>query len=160
MLLELLHDGEITPDYIEALLERVCAAYCLPAHRYEWAYVQARFAEFASECDKSCLLALFYMVLAHESSLQEHVAGTLEGEPARLRFFREEFLPYVVRMTELLRSECFVYPNTELQRYADGLREAWVLQCVRPLSAKELLDIRPISLVRTTQHPLPNEEED
>lgn len=157
-LLELLHDGStLTPAYLCALIERVRVCNALPQHAsLDWGLIVARVQEYASSTERCGLLAVFYLILARESSLQEFVASTLASTPGELAFFRTAWLPYLLRLTELLRAYYYPHPNAEFERYADSLREAWLLQCVlpSPAYADELAAVRPITLLRSTQTPV------
>lgn len=157
-LFDVLHNGQdLTSAYVCALIERVRACNALPQHAsLDWRLITTRVEEYTSSAERCGLLAVFYLILARESSLQEFVASTLAPGSAELHFFRTAWLPYLLRLTELLRTYYYPHPNAEFERYSDSLREAWLLQCVlpNPIHADELAGIKPITLLRSTEQPV------
>jgi hypothetical protein len=155
-LFDLLGDGRITADYVVKLIAKTAKCNTLPQHASDWRLITSRVEEYCSEAAPWGLLAVFYLIFAHESSLQEFAFSTLQRTEEKI-FFRQEWLPYLIRLTELHRVYYFDNANAEFRRYSDSLREAWLLQRVLPVSVAELADVKPISLIRTTEHALRGE---
>jgi len=159
--LDKLHNGEISGEYVIALMERVRASIepkdpeAMPTVHVSWRVISNRVETFCRGNNfKTHLLAVYYYVLSQESSQQEFVASTIRNAEEQ-RFYRQQWLPYLVRMTALLNVELFTYPNTELARYAESLSQAWLLQAVLPCAQAELESVKTIALIRSTRDPLP-----
>lgn len=151
MAMKAIHEGDFEPDILVALVDKVLRTLRLSDNIASLQRLQAIINTFLNSADKRCQLALFYIILQQEISLQDFVEHELEEQERK--FFIEKWLPHAVKLTEMLRVFALEHVSDELALYADNLASCWRLQTIAPQRYHDdYAEIVPISLLPRTRN--------
>ena len=130
------------------LVEKISQTNRIPTTDHHWQYILCRVWELTSVSERWTQFAVVYIALARNLSLQDWVRTTFT-DPELLVFFDTEWLPYLQKMTELLRLYNTREPMVALYTYSTSLRETWFMRKVSLLESNTAVAlVKPISLVQ------------
>jgi hypothetical protein len=134
--------------FVYQLVEQIARTNQIPTTDHHWQYILCRVWELTSVSERWVQFSIVYIALARNLSLQEWVRSTIT-DTASLNFYNTDWLPYLQKMTELLRLYNTREPMLALFTYSRSLRETWFMRQVSLLESNTAVAaVKPISLVQ------------
>ena len=134
--------------FVYGLVEQIARTNQIPSTDHHWQYILCRVWELTSVSERWVQFSVVYVALARNLSLQDWIRSTIT-DTETLEFFNTEWLPYLQKMTEILRLYNTREPMLALYTYSRSLRETWFMRKVILLDSNTAVaSVKPISLVQ------------
>lgn len=118
-------------EFLSKAIKKIQDQSSVESSKHEWNQIVETCQTLITLVDYSLATAFFFITIAGNRPLQGAVYRA-EPTPTRRRFFRDNWLPYLKRLTEVLRQTDVVDLEKTYEQYSATLRQSWRLQGVAP----------------------------
>lgn len=126
-------------QFLSRVIEKVRDQSTTDASKHEWRQILETYQILIGLSDYPIACAIFFISLAGSNPLQL-VVFRKEPTPERRLFFRDRWLPYVKKLTEVLRQTGSFELEETYKSYSHTLRQSWRLQALAPHTGLPNLD--------------------
>jgi hypothetical protein len=140
-------------EFLRDLIVRISEFGAIPTNQGEWRQIVESFHTLIRLIEPDLLTVWFFIAICNNHPLQ---CTVLAAEPTQRqrRFFREKWLPYAKRLTEVLRRTNSKEMEQTYAQYGTTLRQSWRLKTIAPHPQLPQLDsIECIHLVHLSLPP-------
>lgn len=142
-------------SYLDELIEKIRWFGSTPTNQHEWKQICEVHHTLIRLAESWLLCSLFFIMICNSYPLQCEIFNTIQSPKAK-PFFRDKWLPYACRLTEILRRTNSREREETYAQYSDTLCMAWRLQAIAPHPGLPNLD--SIECIHLVHLKLPQDE--